>query len=35
VGADVRRWQARIENTVPGPTLAMPAGDPIGGSSRN
>ena len=35
VGADIRRWQARIENTVPGPTLAMPAGDPIGGSSRN
>jgi hypothetical protein len=35
VGADIRRWQARIENTVPGPLLAMPAGDPIGGSSRN
>jgi hypothetical protein len=35
VAADIRRWQARIENTVPGPTLAMPAGDPIGGSSRN
>ncbi|MCH2469872.1 MAG: zinc-dependent metalloprotease [Gemmatimonadetes bacterium] len=35
VGADIRRWQARIENTVPGPTLAMPAGDPIGGSNRN
>lgn len=35
VGADIRRWQARIENTVRGPLLAMPAGDPIGGSSRN
>ena len=35
VAADVRRWQARTENTVPSPTLAMPAGDPIGGSSRN
>ena len=35
VSADIRRWQARIENTVPGPTLAMPAGDPIGGSNRN
>jgi len=34
VGVDIRRWQARIENTVPGPVLAMPAGDPIGGSSR-
>ena len=34
VAADIRRWQARIENTVPGPSLRMPAGDPIGGSSR-
>ncbi len=34
VAADVRRWQQRIENTVPGPQLQMPAGDPIGGSSR-
>jgi hypothetical protein len=35
VAADIRRWQARIENTVPGPELQMPAGDPIGGSSRS
>ena len=35
VAADIRRWQARIENTVPGPQLQMPAGDPIGGSNRN
>ena len=35
VAADVRRWQARIENTVPGPQLQMLAGDPIGGSNRN
>ncbi len=34
VAADVRRWQSRIENTVPGPLLQMPPGDPIGGSSR-
>lgn len=35
--ADIRRWQARIDNTTPGPVLQMPAGDPIGsprGSSR-
>ena len=35
VAADIRRWQARIENTVPGPQLQMPAGDPIGGSNRD
>lgn len=35
VVADIRRWQSRIENTVPGPQLQMPAGDPIGGSSRS
>ncbi|MGI9627987.1 MAG: zinc-dependent metalloprotease [Longimicrobiales bacterium] len=35
VAADVRRWQARIENTIPGPALQLPAGDPIGGSNRN
>lgn len=35
VAADIRRWQSRIENTVPGPSLEMPAGDPIGGSSRS
>ena len=33
--ADIRRWQNRTEGTIPGPTLQMPAGDPIGGSSRN
>ena len=35
VAADIRRWEARIENTVPGEALQMPAGDPIGGSSRS
>ncbi|MDH3272195.1 MAG: zinc-dependent metalloprotease, partial [Gemmatimonadota bacterium] len=34
VASDIRRWQLRIENTVPGPALQLPAGDPIGGSSR-
>ena len=34
VAADIRRWQARIENTTPGPSLQLPAGDPIGGSKR-
>ena len=34
VAADIRRWQARIENTVPGEAIALPAGDPIGGSPR-
>jgi hypothetical protein len=34
VAADVRRWQERSENTEPPPMLAMPPGDPIGGSSR-
>lgn len=33
--SDIRRWQLRIENTVPGPVLELPAGDPIGGSSRS
>ena len=33
VAADIRRWQARIENTMPGPSLRLPAGDPIGGGS--
>ena len=33
VAADIRRWQARIENTTPGPSLRLPAGDPIGGGS--
>ncbi len=32
--ADIRRWQSGIENTVPAPGPEMPAGDPIGGSSR-
>lgn len=34
VASDIRRWQTRMENTVPGPSLQMPAGDPIGGSPR-
>lgn len=34
VASDIRRWQSRTENTEPGPKLQMPAGDPIGGSSR-
>jgi hypothetical protein len=32
--ADIRRWQSRIENTIPGPAIQLPAGDPIGGSPR-
>ncbi len=35
VATDVRRWQARIENTIPGPALPLINGDPIGGSNRN
>lgn len=35
VAADIRRWQSRIENTIPDETLQLPAGDPIGGSSRS
>ena len=35
VAANIRRWQSRAENAVPGLQLAMPAGDPIGGSSRD
>ena len=34
VHADIRRWQMRIENTVPAQALPLPAGDPIGGSAR-
>ena len=34
VAADIRRWQSRIQNTVPGDALPLPAGDPIGGSPR-
>ncbi len=34
VAADIRRWQQRIENTTPGPSLELPPGDPIGGSAR-
>ena len=34
VAADIRRWQARIENTTPGPSLELLPGDPIGGSVR-
>lgn len=33
--ADIRRWQSRIENTIPGPVIELPAGDPIGGSNRS
>ena len=33
VHADIRRWQARIENTVPEQALPLPSGDPIGGSN--
>ena len=32
VVADIRRWQARIENTVPARALPLPSGDPIGSS---
>ena len=32
--ADIRRWQSRIQNTVPAEALRLPAGDPIGGSPR-
>jgi len=35
VAADVRRWERRIENTVPGASLQMPAGDPIGGNGAS
>lgn len=35
VASDIRRWQSRIENTTPGPVIELPAGDPIGGSSRS
>ena len=33
VAADIRRWQQRIENTTPEPSLQLPPGDPIGGSA--
>jgi len=29
VAADIRRWQQRPENSVPGPALLLPPGDPI------
>ena len=32
IAADIRRWQQRIENTTPAPSLQLPAGDPIGGN---
>ena len=35
VASDIRRWQARTENTEPGPKLQMPAGDPIGGGGSS
>lgn len=31
VAGDIRRWQSGIANTVPGPAIQLPAGDPIGG----
>lgn len=34
VAADIRRWQQRIENATPDPSLQLPPGDPIGGSVR-
>ncbi len=34
VAADIRRWQQRIENATPEPSLELPPGDPIGGSVR-
>ena len=33
VAADIRRWQARIDNTTPAPSLQLPPGDPIGGQA--
>ena len=33
VAADIRRWQERIENTTPEPSLQLPSGDPIGANS--
>ncbi|MBM4183216.1 MAG: DUF5117 domain-containing protein [Gemmatimonadetes bacterium] len=30
VAEDIRRWQARSQNTEPAPKLGMPPGDPIG-----
>ena len=35
VAADIRRWQERIENTTPDPSLQLPPGDPIGGSGAS
>ena len=32
VAADIRRWQRRVENTTPEPSLQLPSGDPIGAS---
>lgn len=29
--ADIRRWERRPEQTIPGPALQLPPGDPIGG----
>jgi len=36
--ADIRRWEHRAEQVIPGPSLQLPPGDPIGGggsASRN
>ncbi len=36
VAADIRRWENRLESTIPGPALPLAPGDPIGGgNSRN
>ncbi|MFN8580297.1 MAG: zinc-dependent metalloprotease [Gemmatimonadaceae bacterium] len=31
--ADIRRWERRPERTVPGPSLKLPPGDPIGANA--
>jgi hypothetical protein len=33
VAADIRRWENRLEDTIPGRPLQVPPGDPIGGAS--
>ncbi len=34
VAADIRRWENRLEDTIPGPPLQVAPGDPIGGASK-
>jgi hypothetical protein len=34
VATDIRRWQNRLENTIPGPAMQVAPGDPIGGGSN-